>query len=52
VNGCYWRIAALKQLDYRPLVSAGRAALSADLSANRMDIPVEVAEVIAGLGEA
>lgn len=46
VNGCFWRIAALCGLDYRPLVSAGPEPLTQALHANRLDIAADVAQVI------
>lgn len=46
VNGCYWQLAALKGLDYRPLVKAGDAPLAQVLSANRLDIEADVADVM------
>ncbi|ATC62949.1 hypothetical protein CMV30_02650 [Nibricoccus aquaticus] len=45
VNPCFWRVAALKRLDYRPVVTAGETALAQDLSANKCDIEADVAQV-------
>lgn len=46
VNGCFWQLAALKELDYRPLVSPGEEPLAQQLSANRLDIDADVAAVL------
>jgi capsular polysaccharide biosynthesis protein len=52
VNGCYWQIAALREIDYRPLVSAGDEPLAQRPSANRLDIQADVAAVVrAAVGE-
>jgi capsular polysaccharide biosynthesis protein len=49
VNPCFWRLAALKRMDYRPVVAAGDAALAQDLSANKRDIEADVAQVLRAL---
>lgn len=49
VNGCYWQLAALKELDYRPVVSTGAAPLAETLSENRTDIVANVAPVLRAL---
>jgi len=49
VNGCYWQLAALKGLEYRPLVTAGEEPLAQDLSANRNDIGAELDQVVRAL---
>ena len=46
VNGCYWQLAALKGLDYRPIASQGDAPLAQDLRANRNDIEVNVDQLL------
>jgi capsular polysaccharide biosynthesis protein len=45
VNGCYWRLAAVQQLDYRPVVAQGTEPLGSSLSANSLDIRVDPAQV-------
>lgn len=42
LNPCYWRLSALAELDYRPVVAPGDGALAQELSANRCDIEVDV----------
>ena len=49
VNGCYWQLAAVKALDYRPLVSTGPAPLTQTLSENRTDIEADVTQVMRSL---
>ncbi len=49
VNGCYWQLAALKELDYRPVVSNGAAPLAQTLIENRTDIVADVAQVLRSL---
>lgn len=46
VNGCYWQLAALKGLDYRPIAGLGDGALAQVLSANRQDIEADVGAVV------
>ncbi len=50
VNPCYWRLAALKGLDYRPVVEEGKRPLAQELEANKRDIAVDVAAVGWALG--
>ena len=50
VNGCYWQLAALKRLDYRPLVSPGDDPLGQLLNANRRDIEADLVSVMRALG--
>jgi hypothetical protein len=45
VNGCYWQLAALKGLDYRPLVSLSGEPLAQTLIANRSNIEVDLPQV-------
>jgi len=45
VNPCYWQLAALKGLDYRPVVPAGDKPLAQDLEANRLDIEADLVQV-------
>jgi capsular polysaccharide biosynthesis protein len=52
VNGCYWRLAAIQGLDYRPIVEAGAEPLAHELSANPLDINVEIAELASALASA
>ncbi|HEY4248491.1 MAG TPA: glycosyltransferase family 61 protein [Lacunisphaera sp.] len=49
VNPCYWQLASLQALDYRPLVSAGTEPLAQLLVANRLNITAEIAQVLAAL---
>lgn len=49
VNGLFWQLAAMKGLDYRPLVRAGEGPLSQTLSANKEDMVVDVERVIGEL---
>jgi capsular polysaccharide biosynthesis protein len=49
INPCFWRVAALKHLDYRPLASAGDEPLAQDLRANRLDIAADLAAVMSAL---
>ena len=42
VNPCYWQLAALKELDYRPLVPLGDEPLAQKLEANRLDIEADL----------
>jgi len=46
VNGCYWQLAALKELEYSAMVPAGDEPLAQRLSANRRDIQADVAAVV------
>ncbi len=43
--GGFWRLAALRGLDYRPVVSAGAEPLAQTTSANRLDLVADLAEV-------
>jgi capsular polysaccharide biosynthesis protein len=49
VNLCHWRLASLKGLDYRPVVDDDGVPPRLDARANRHDIPVEIARVLAAL---
>jgi len=49
VNGCFWQLAALRGLDYQPLVAAGDEALGAEPGQNRRDIAVDLAGLVAAL---
>ena len=49
VNGCYWRLAAVAQLDYRAVVPAGEAALADSPAGNRLDLVADVERVLAEL---
>lgn len=46
VNAVFWRVAALRVLDYRPLVAAGAEPLAAIPARGREDITAEVAAVV------
>jgi capsular polysaccharide biosynthesis protein len=50
VNPCYWRLAALAGLDYRPVVVAGHEPLGQASAANKRDIEADVAQVERALG--
>lgn len=45
VSPLYWQLAALKELDYRPVVSPGNLPLTQALAANRLDIEADLAQV-------
>lgn len=47
VNGGYWRLATLGELDYRPVVTSGETALADGPAGNRLDLNVEIAAVLA-----
>ena len=46
VNGCFWQLASLKELDYRPVVRSSAEPLAQILGANRLDLEVDVAQVV------
>jgi capsular polysaccharide biosynthesis protein len=50
VNGLYWRLAALRGLDYRPVVAEGAEPLAQVTARNREDVVADVAEVVRALG--
>jgi len=45
VHGCYWRLAALQRLDYRPIVPESAAPLSQSTACNRLDIHADLQQV-------
>jgi capsular polysaccharide biosynthesis protein len=45
----YWQIAALQSLDYRPLVASGAGPVSHTMASNRLDIEVDVGQVMAAV---
>ncbi len=45
-NPTFWRLAALRGLDYRPLVSGGEAILSERRECNRLDLVAEIQAVL------
>lgn len=49
VNGCYWQIAAVNGLDYRPVVAAGESPLALQSFASRFDIEADISQVLAML---
>lgn len=49
VNPCYWQLAALKGLDYRPIIADGDAPLAQELSANRNDIEANLDQLTRAL---
>lgn len=48
-NPGYWRLAALRGLDYRAVISSGEEPLGEDRRANREDIQADLAQVRAAL---
>ncbi|MCX6937299.1 MAG: glycosyltransferase family 61 protein [Verrucomicrobia bacterium] len=50
-NPTFWRLASLRGLDYRPVVTAGEEPLGADRKANRRDIEADLAGVRRALSE-
>jgi capsular polysaccharide biosynthesis protein len=50
VNPCYWRVAALSGLDYRPVVAAGPGVPREERTVNGTDIAVAVGAVLAAAG--
>lgn len=49
VDGYFWRLAAVQQLDYQPIVPDGDTAIGQELKANRLDLEADVAQIIAAL---
>jgi capsular polysaccharide biosynthesis protein len=49
VNGCYWRLASVRALDYQPIVPSGPEPLAVDLRANRFDITADLRQVAKAL---
>jgi len=45
VHGCFWRLAALQGLDYRPVVPESADPLGQSTSCNRLDIRADVRQV-------
>lgn len=45
LNGCFWQIAALRGLDYQPLVPPGDEPLGQNTKNNRLDITVDLAQL-------
>ncbi len=45
VNGCYWQLAALRQLDYCPVISPGSELPRQQSEANRSDIEADLPAV-------
>ena len=50
VNGLYWRLAALRGLDYRPVVAPGAEPLAQVTARNRDDLVADVAELMRAVG--
>jgi hypothetical protein len=42
VNPCFWRVAALRELDYRPLMERGEGPLDEIPAANRRDVFADI----------
>ncbi len=51
VNACFWRLAAVNDLDYRPLVPMGDVPLSDQPAGNRLDIEANIPAVLAALND-
>ena len=49
VNGCFWQVAALGNLDYRPVVRSSPEPLAETLRRNRDDIAADVPQVLRAL---
>lgn len=49
VHGCFWRLAALQGLDYRPVVPYGGEPLGQAMSCNRLDLVADIRQVWAAL---
>lgn len=49
VDGYFWRLAAVKKLDYRPIVPHSAEPLGSELSANRFDLDADIPQVLAAL---
>jgi capsular polysaccharide biosynthesis protein len=45
VHGCYWRLAALRRLDYRPIVPPAPGPLEQSPGSNRLDILADLAQL-------
>jgi capsular polysaccharide biosynthesis protein len=45
INGCYWRLSALRGLDYRPVVPPGAEPLGCELQSNRLDLHADLDQV-------
>ena len=49
LHGCFWRLAALQGLDYRPVVPVSAEPLSQAISYNRLDLQADLRQVRAAL---
>ncbi len=49
VHGCFWRLAALQDLDYRPIIPVSPEPLSQATTHNRLDLVADLAQVRAAL---
>ena len=49
LNGCFWQLAALRGLDYLPLVPPGPEALGCNSKDNRLDLSVDLPQLRAAL---
>jgi capsular polysaccharide biosynthesis protein len=49
LNGCFWQLAALRGLDYFPLVPPGREAPGCNPKDNRLDLTVDLQQLRAAL---
>ncbi|HTJ79132.1 MAG TPA: glycosyltransferase family 61 protein [Rariglobus sp.] len=49
LNPCFWRLAALRGLDYRPIASQGSQVLAYEQSAGRLDIEADVSTILDAL---
>ncbi|GAB1487961.1 glycosyltransferase family 61 protein [Opitutaceae bacterium] len=51
VHGCFWRLAALRALDYRPVITPGSEPLGQAPRHNRLDFAASLTQVRAALRE-
>jgi capsular polysaccharide biosynthesis protein len=49
VNPCFWRLAAVRGLDYRPVVDDPNGSVRQHLPANRCDIDIPPSVVVSAL---
>jgi len=49
LHGCFWKLAALQQLDYRPIVPPADEPLGQAMNCNRLDVEADIRQVRAAL---
>lgn len=49
INPCFWRLAGVRGLDYRPVVFKSGEPLACDPKANRQDIPADINAILNAL---